>query len=163
MMGSQGKMTKNYCYEESLLVPFIIRWPGKIPATKDNLLLSIPDIMPTLLELIGFEDVIPKNIDGKSYAPIFLGKDQKRPDFALYLKMSIGNYKGGRRGLRTNKYTFVIEKGESGEKREYRLYDNENDPYQLENIADKKPDLVNNLRERLNKRLKEIDDPDSKL
>lgn len=55
MMGSHNRMHKSVCYEESIGIPFIIRWPGKIPARRDNLLLSPADMMPSLLGLMGLD------------------------------------------------------------------------------------------------------------
>jgi len=141
------------------MVPFLIRWPGKISPGKDDLLLSIPDIMPTLLELIGLEENIPSEIEGNSYSEIFLGGEMKRPDSALYLCNSPEKVDGGDRGLRTHNYTFVIKNIKNEDKRSIILHDNKNDPYQLKNIANEKPQLIVDLREKLMKRLKEINDP----
>jgi arylsulfatase A-like enzyme len=54
-LGSHEQMTKNVHYEESMRVPFIIRWTGTLAPRTDDLLLSTPDIHPTLLELMGLE------------------------------------------------------------------------------------------------------------
>lgn len=48
---------KNSPYTESMNVPFLIRYPGHIRARVDNLLLSSPDIMPTLLGLCNLEKI----------------------------------------------------------------------------------------------------------
>ena len=53
MMGSQGLMSKNVWYEESIHIPLVMRWKGKIaPGVNDSLFASI-DHMPTLLGLMG--------------------------------------------------------------------------------------------------------------
>ncbi len=59
MMGSQGLMHKVVWYEESLLIPFIIRYPGVIEPGQEDLLIGVPDLMPTLLKLMGIEE-LPK-------------------------------------------------------------------------------------------------------
>jgi arylsulfatase A-like enzyme len=67
MMGSHNRMHKSVAYEESIGIPFIIRWPGKIPARRDDLLLTPADIMPSLLGLMGLFDLIPIDIEGADY------------------------------------------------------------------------------------------------
>ena len=62
---------KNSPYAESMNVPFLIRYPQHIRPRVDNLLLSSPDIMPTLLGLCNLDKDIPANVQGSNYAPIF--------------------------------------------------------------------------------------------
>ncbi|RLD11962.1 MAG: sulfatase [Chlamydiae bacterium] len=157
MMGSHNLRSKNVWYEESMGVPFIIRWPGHIKPGKDDLLINTPDIMPTLLAMMGLKNKIPKDVQGKDLAGAFLGKKINRPDSSFYFLIKEGKPDSGRRGLRTHRYTFVISK--SKKKNKIFLYDNKKDPYQLENIADSKPELVKKLTEKLYKKLTEINDP----
>ena len=46
---------KNSIWRESLNIPFVVRYPGRIAHRVDDLLLSSPDIMPTLLGLTGYD------------------------------------------------------------------------------------------------------------
>lgn len=63
---------KQFCYEEGLHVPLIIRWPERFPAPKhyrpgtvdDRLLMSI-DLAPTMLALAGAE--IPRTMQGRAF------------------------------------------------------------------------------------------------
>lgn len=71
---------KQFCYEEGLLVPLIIRWPKSIPSPRqlqpgkvDTRLLQGIDLAPTMLSLIGAAK--PSKMQGK----IFLG-DRAEPD-----------------------------------------------------------------------------------
>jgi arylsulfatase A-like enzyme len=52
----------------------------------------------------------------------------------------------GRRGVHTERYTLMISKM-PGEPRETVLHDNVEDPYQLKNVADEMPDVVERLIE----------------
>jgi arylsulfatase A-like enzyme len=156
MMGSHSRMHKSVCYEESLGIPFIIRWPGKIPARRDNLLLSPADMMPSLLGLMGLADCIPYDVEGSDYSSIMLGRQGARPTSALYLNCS--GQRGGNRGLRTHRYTFAINRLRD-EKNEVLLFDNKNDPYQLENIAESSPEVVRRLTGELNQWLRKTKDP----
>jgi len=163
MMGSHGLMHKNNWYDESLLVPFIIRWPGRIRPGRDNLLVSVPDLMPTLLGLMGLDDRVPADVEGTDLSSHFLGRGGTRPRSALYYKIPVEHLHLGRRGLRTDRHTFVVtrRRGRAGKgtKTELLLYDNRRDPYQLENVAGKEPKLVRGLTKELNRWLKKTNDP----
>jgi len=156
MMGSHNRMHKGVPYEESLGIPFIIRWPGKIPARRDNLLLTPADIMPSLLGLMGLADCIPRDVEGSDYSSIMLGRGGRRPTSALYLVCT--GPRVGTRGLRTGRYTFTIRPDKDG-KKEILLIDNQKDPYQLNNIAESNPKAVRKLTEELNRWLKKTNDP----
>ena len=63
---------KQWPYEESISVPFIVRWPKKIGAGQvSDLLLGTPDIMPTLLGLSGVG--VPDSVEGKDLSGFILG------------------------------------------------------------------------------------------
>ena len=76
---------------------------GKIKARQDNLLLSTPDICPTLLDLMGFAGDIPQKTDGISHASLFLTGRGKRPASQLYMWVHVGEPRWGRRGIRTHR------------------------------------------------------------
>ena len=62
-------------YEQGIRVPFIVKWPGIVPpATSSEALVSLVDVLPTLLELSGHDSV--GNLDGKSMLPLW--KQQQR-------------------------------------------------------------------------------------
>ena len=158
-IGSHNIPTKNVHYEESMRVPFLIRWPGRIPARRDDLLLSSPDIYPTLLDLLGCKDDIPKTVEGVSRASIFLTGKGKRPASQLYIWVPYGWPAWGRRGVRTHRYTLVAAKM-PGEAVEHTLHDNVADPFQLKNLAAEHPGIVDRLtREHLLPWLKALEDP----
>lgn len=157
-MGSHEQPTKNVHYEESMRIPFLIRWPGKIKVRHDNLLLSTPDICPTLLDLMGFHGDIPKETDGNSHASLFLTGKGKRPTSQLYMWVPVGEPGGGRRGLRTHRYTLMIDKRREKPVK-HVLHDNTNDPYQLKNVADAKPEVVEKLTAELRTWLRKNNDP----
>jgi hypothetical protein len=46
---------------------------GVIPSRRDDLLLSVPDIMPTLLSLMGAKSEIPQKVEGTDYSVLFQG------------------------------------------------------------------------------------------
>ncbi|MBD3184981.1 sulfatase-like hydrolase/transferase [Candidatus Poribacteria bacterium] len=158
MMGSQNLMHKGVWYDESLLIPFIMRWPDRLQHRQDDLLLSVPDIMPSLLGLMGLNKEIPGDIQGVDYSNAISGEDTPRPDSALYLTIPASRPEGGNRGIRTHNYTFVIQR-RIDKPDTHILHDNKADPYQIKNIADENPSLVNKLNDKLLNWLDKTEDP----
>ena len=172
-MCSQGlEDPKNSPYNEAVNVPFIVRYPEKIKHRVDNLLLSSPDIMPTLLGLCGLDKQIPSTVEGLNHANIFYDKGQNnyRPKGALYIKNADGDkneegkvisYFPTSRGIITDQYTltFTIDK-KTKTLKETLLFDNINDPYQLKNLPiEKHKEVVNQLTEEMVRLLKQANDP----
>ncbi len=128
MMGSHGKLGKNNIHEESLSIPFILSLPNKLSHRLDDLLISVPDIMPTVLGLVGINDKIPAEVQGTDYSPLIIdanNTDVMRPKSSLYYG------KVGEVGVRTHRYTYAINnKGAL-----IALYDNKVDPYQLTRLT----------------------------
>jgi arylsulfatase A-like enzyme len=153
-LGVHGEGTKNNPYEESMRVPFLIRWPGQIPARQDDLLLSTVDLCPTLLDLMGLGGAIPSSVQGTSYASLLRGGEEARPADQLYMWMPADQPTMGRRGLRTERYTYV-ENRVPGQPASRELYDRIEDPYQMVELSGRQPDLVRELSARLVDRLAE--------
>ena len=85
------------------------------------------------------------------------GDEVERPSSALYVAAhpSLKDYNC--RGLRTHRHTFAIKNQEG--RQTVVLYDNQEDPYQLTNVADKNPELVRKLTDELGQWLKRTKDP----
>lgn len=157
-LGIHNVASKDYHYEESMVIPFIVRWPKMIKPRKDSLLLSMPDIYPTILDMMGFKEDIPDDVEGTSYAENFLTGKGERPDSQLYMYTYYGEPDMGRRGIRTNRYTMMMSK-RNNEPDQLELFDNHNDPYQLSNIAETDIITVGQLTKRLKALLKKRNDP----
>ncbi|MBL7111609.1 MAG: sulfatase [Bacteroidales bacterium] len=158
-VGNHDHHGKSIFYEESMRIPFLIRWPDIIKPRHDDLLISIPDIYPTLLELMGFMDKIPADVEGRSHASVFLTGEGERPESQLYLSMPLVNPAIGKRGVRTHRYTLAVDRSYN-DRYNYYLYDNQNDPYQLNNIAADNPEVVRILiKEELEPWLEKTSDP----
>ena len=158
MMGSHDMMGKSIWYEESLGIPFIIRWPGHIRPSKDDMLLSVPDLMPSLLGLVGLREMIPCGVEGSDYSGVILGKPHRKPDSAFYLAPDMHRSStGGLRGIRTRSHFFGVEHSK-GEK-QYTLFDLEKDPYQLRNMAAENPVLLKQFNAKLKNWLEKTNDP----
>ena len=156
MLASQGLQGKNVPYEESIRIPFIMRYPRKVKAgSKTDILFNSVDVMPTLLGLCGAP--IPKAVQGTDLSSFALGKGGKKPEAALLMRMLGGGGKQGGewRGVRTERYTYArtCEKG-------WLLFDNEKDPYQKNNLIDKPEHkkVQDDLEAKLQELLKKADD-----
>ncbi|MFI3316026.1 MAG: sulfatase [Rikenellaceae bacterium] len=122
MMGSHGRMGKTQIFDESYMVPFIIKYPGVIDHKVTDLRINSIDIMPTLLAMMGLEDQIPATVDGRNYSQGVIADDYSqvpKPKSSVYRDFV-------NRGVRTAEYTYIVEP--SGE---YAIYDLKADPYQL--------------------------------
>jgi arylsulfatase A-like enzyme len=159
-LGMHSEESKNNIYEESLIIPFIISWKGHImPRVDDTFLGSIPDIYPTILDLMGMKDKIPTVVDGKSYAKYFLNEKEETPA-AQYILGAINSGKvdvnTGFRGIRTKDYKFAYVKKKG--KGEYELYDLKADPFELNNIYNPDLPIVKKLKPELVKWLQKTKD-----
>jgi len=79
--GASFPFSKAQCYLNSSKTPLIVRWPGKVdPATIDSThFISGIDLMPTVMEMAGLT-LIP-DLDGRSYLPILLDREQDDRDY----------------------------------------------------------------------------------
>jgi len=134
-LGEHGWYDKRWMFEESLEMPFLARWPGKIPAGKrSKTLIQNIDYAPTFLEIAGAE--IPSAIQGKSLVPA-LTEPEKNPDGwreAIYY-----NYFGERThgvarhdGVRTQTHKLI----RFPDTDEWNLFDLENDPQEMQSFHD---------------------------
>src|SRR3974377_1341575 len=88
MMLSQGLTTKLYPWEESLRVPFLVRYPAKFGRTGRRLRTPInsPDIMPTLLGACGIP--VPKSGDGTDFWGVMGGAPEPK-DAAAFISFPV--------------------------------------------------------------------------
>jgi arylsulfatase A-like enzyme len=150
MLGSQGRHYKWVPWDESVCVPFLLRFPAAHGKHGRNveMPISTPDIMPTLLGLSGIE--VPPTVEGEDFSGIVCGRDQPEENAALFLlpvpysivaergfelyRQYSEDYEGGPikgyRGIRTQRYLYVADTDGP-----WLLYDNAEDPYQQHNLC----------------------------
>lgn len=74
---------KQEMYEGGLRVPACAVWPGKIkPGVRSGLIAATMDIFPTVVEAAGAK--VEHAIDGRSFLPLLLGRDQPAFDRDLF-------------------------------------------------------------------------------
>ena len=78
MLRSHGMTKKQKPWDESLMVPFLLRFPKKLGQTKRQIEMPVntPDILPTLLGLSGIQ--IPETVEGCDFSKVLTG-DEKPP------------------------------------------------------------------------------------
>ncbi|MDR2918065.1 MAG: sulfatase [Tannerella sp.] len=164
---------KNSPYAESMNVPFLVRYPGKIiPRVDSELLLSTPDIMPTLLGLSGLDGYIPETVEGRNYASWFTNQDKTIPlrGAALYIRNTDGmkdadgkvvSYFPVSRGIKTKEYTLSLTiNKETRDLDNVLLFNDREDPYQMNNMSvEDNKEIVYALCKEMALLLKEADDP----
>lgn len=157
-LGIHEELAKNNWFEEAMRVPLLIRYPGKLKPRTDDILLSTPDISPTLLGLMGFRSSIPAETDGMDLSAYLETGKGKKPVSQWYMRIMNGDPSMGLRGVRTGRYTFVINRDEGGNGKTM-LYDRKNDPYELKNLAGENPFLVGEMTGLLREWLQRYNDP----
>jgi arylsulfatase A-like enzyme len=134
---------KGYAYEGGIRVPFIVRWPGQIPAgAVSNTPVTSVDIFPTFLDLAGVEKKKGHQIDGLSLAEHLKSGGKARIDredliwhFPHY-RHAPGPYSILRKGNWK-----LIKWWEGG----HELYDLKNDLSEENNLAPESPETVKKL------------------
>jgi arylsulfatase A-like enzyme len=108
-LGDHNWFDKRFMYEESLRMPFLVRWPKHIKAgtANDKMILNV-DFAPTLLEAAGLK--VPSDMQGRSILPLLRGQPPKDWRTAMYYRYY--HYPQDHRvqphyGLRTTRYKLV--------------------------------------------------------
>lgn len=171
-LGDHGWYDKRFMYEESLRMPFIIRYPRAIKAgtvTKD-FALNV-DFPETFLDYAGIE--IPDHMQGRSLRPVLEDNTPDDWQTSMYYRywehLSIEHRVGAHYGLRTHDFKLIYYYGEAlgaadaiDESRtpEWELFDLRKDPSELKNVYHD-PDYqetVQTLKEELYRLKDEVED-----
>lgn len=124
--------TKRDLYEGGIRVPMVARWPAHIKAgTVSRQPLAFWDVLPTLADLAQVK--APAKLDGISFLPTLLDKEQKPHDY-LYWEF---HEKGFAHAVRRGNYKAVRKRFGKTE-----LYDLKEDLGEKKNIADEHPDVT---------------------
>ncbi|MGC6431388.1 MAG: sulfatase-like hydrolase/transferase [Jejuia sp.] len=150
-VGSAGPFRgrKRSLYEGGIRVPFILKWPNKIPSGTVNSesIINGVDFIPTITDILGFS--LPENIqalDGENLSDVWLGSPKKRmkPLFWEWRYNIFGHVlnKSPMIAVRRGNYKLLINPdGTRGE-----LYNIILDPSELQNLATIYPDVFEELK-----------------
>ena len=183
-LGDHGWFDKRFMYEESLRMPFVMRYPQEIDAGRqcDDIITNV-DFAPTLLELAGAE--IPDDFQGRSFRPLLHGDTPDDWQQAMYYRYwmngSIHNV-AAHYGIRTKRYKLIYyyadglgthgadatvatpDTADSPEPAplspEWELFDLEKDPAEMKNVYNDPAyaDVVRELTDELHRRQREVGD-----
>ena len=134
-LGEHGWYDKRWMFEESLAMPFLIRWPGVVkPGVRSKALIQNIDYAPTFLEAAGVD--IPKDIQGRSIVPVLKNAGVAPADWrkAIYYFYSgeATHHVAAHNGVRNDRYKlFYLPKTD-----EWQLFDLEKDPQEMKSVHD---------------------------
>ena len=175
MLGEHDFIDKRWMYEESLRVPFIVRYPGYVNAgSKSDAIVNNVDFTPTLLEMAGIAK--PEFMQGSSFLPILKGEtvpDWKNVTYYRYWMHMTHHDNPAHYGIRTDEYKLIFYYGlpldapgalETPTTPGWELYDLRTDPQELRNVyADPRyAEVVKRLKEELLAEKERIGDTDDK-
>ena len=157
------KMT---AWEGGSRVPFIARWPGKIPVgRKSDEILSTMDMLPTFASLAGA--ALPKwGIDGLDATDFLLGKADTSPreDYFYYSACLLTGVRSGKWKLVLPRETRPSGTGWWGRLieavPEVHLFNLDLDPSEQSNVAIAHPEIVESLMNRIEWAREELGDID---
>ena len=150
-LGRHGLMGKQNVYDHSVHVPLIMAGPGVPKGETRDALCYLIDIFPTLCDLTGVP--VPDTVEGRSLAPVM-----RDPAHAVRDTLPFA-YLGLQRAVRDDRWK-LIEYVVDGV-RTTQLFDLENDPFEMNNVAGDAASAqhLRRLREELVRWRDELDDP----
>jgi arylsulfatase A-like enzyme len=158
-IGDHGWYDKRWMYEESLMMPFIVNWPGVTkPGSRDTHLIQNLDYAETFLDIAGAK--IPADMQGASLVPLLRGqtpKDWRNSIYYHYYEYPSVHMIPRHYGIRTERYK-LMHFYQFGN--EWELYDLQSDPDELQNLYGKKGTgkLAANLKKQLRDLQKHYED-----
>lgn len=129
-LGEHGWYDKRWMFEESLKMPFIIKYPGVVkPNSKPAAMIQNIDYASTFLDIAGLKP--PKEVQGKSILPILKGKVSKIRDKIYYAYYEVGIHNVPQHfGIRNSHYKlFYIPSTD-----EWQMFDLRKDPYEMKSV-----------------------------
>ena len=133
---------KRDLYEGGLRVPFLVRWPGKVPAKRvSHQICGFQDIFPTILELAQIE---PKHkTDGISMVPTLLDKNGQKQHTYLYWEFE---ERGGSRAILKRNWKGVRLNINKNPNAPIEIYNLKNDIAETTNLAATQSKLVEEFK-----------------
>ena len=139
---SRDRGTRANMFDESVRVPFIVRWPGTVkPATSSDALISTIDVFPTLADATGRKT--PSTVDGQSLLPLLKGNpdvDWRNAYCDTYDMIYLGDNgeKPHMRMIRTHDWKLILHNDENGNPldngRRHELFHLATDPGEHNNL-----------------------------
>lgn len=112
MLGEHDYIDKRWMYEESMRMPFLVRYPKTIKAgTRTNAIINNTDFAPTIIELAGGKT--PEYMQGTSFKEILeTGKEpegwQQETYYRYWMHMAHKHSNPAHFGIRTKEYKLIF-------------------------------------------------------
>ncbi len=146
MLGDHYGFGKRTFYEQSAQVPFIVSWPENLPAgERREQLVSLPDIYPTIISAVNGNN--KEEIDGINIIPV-CEDDTKNTRDILYGEHGEGNNLKFMVRWDEFKYIYFTNGGQES------LFNLQDDPDELNDIAEENPEICTKARGELVEYLK---------
>lgn len=155
-LGELGSWGKHTAFEYALRSPLMIRVPGPTyPEGFTDAIIESVDIYPTLAELCGLQ--VSEKLGGDSFVNILESPESVGPEeaFGYHRPWAYKNnpYESGpwAKTIRTDHYRFTrwTTGIDSGDLVQLELYNHRTDPGEQFNVADRNPEVVKAMLERL--------------
>jgi arylsulfatase A-like enzyme len=131
-LGDHGLYDKRFMYEESLRMPFLVRWPAGIkPGTISDVLTLNVDFAPTFLDAAGLR--VPESMQGRSFLSVLRGRRPAHWRTSMYYRYyhDPGHHNTrAHYGVRTRSHKLIY----FWKKDQWELYDLIADPHELTNL-----------------------------
>ncbi|MGA9333970.1 MAG: sulfatase [Rudaea sp.] len=131
-MGDHGWFDKRLMYEQTIRIPWMIRWPGHVKPDSETDAWTINiDNAPTILDMAGLS--APEDMQGRSIVPLFDGAtpaDWQRTLYYHYYEFVQPHFVYPHYGVRTQRYKLINYYRQN----EWELFDLKNDPDEMENL-----------------------------
>jgi len=159
-LGDHGLFDKRFMYEESIRMPFLVRWPGVTKAgSVQNAMAINPDFAPTFMEMAGLP--VPADMQGHSLVPLLKGEhpaDWRTSWYYRYYHDPGDHNTRAHYGVRTDTHKLIY----FWKKDQWEMYDLAKDPAELHNIYQDpaRADTAAKLKQELYRLKKELKDDD---
>jgi arylsulfatase A-like enzyme len=134
-LGDHGWFDKRFMYEESLLMPLLVRFPRQIKPGSINGDIAVNiDFAPTFLDFAGVP--IPADMQGRTLKPLLRGKtpaDWRKSMYYHYYEYPGWHMVKRHYGIRTQRYKLIHFYHDIDA---WELYDLQIDPRELNNLYD---------------------------
>lgn len=143
-LGDHGWYDKRFMYEESLRMPFVVRYPQEIkPGTVSQAMALNVDFAQTFLDYAGIP--APEDMQGSSLRPLFNGETPEGWQTSMYYRywehMSEPHKVAAHYGVRTERFKLIYYYGESlgitpfgPTEPEWELFDLQKDPSEMRSV-----------------------------